>query len=104
MASVVGAVAFRTKVLTVSSSVVAITDAGWSWTAGDVDAADSAVIGVHGAGVTMTWDGTTPTATTGVPLAAGATCVMSGNGNVRNVKLIRSGASDATVSITLEKY
>ena len=104
MPSVQAPVAYRTKAATISSAAVAISAAGWSWTAGDVAAADRAVITVHTQPVVMTWDGTTPTATLGMYLPAGATVVVSGNKNVQAVQLIRQGGSDATVSVTLEKY
>lgn len=79
-----------------------ITAAGWNWAAGDLAKADRAVITAHTQPVVITWDGTTPTATLGRVLAAGATLEISGNDNVRNIQLIRQGGSDATASITLE--
>lgn len=104
MPSLQAPVAYRTKSATISSTAVAISAAGWSWTAGDLAAADRAVITAHGQPAVVTWDGTTPTATLGMDLAAGATVVVSGNKNVQAVQLIRQGGSDATVSVTLEKY
>lgn len=104
MPSVVTAAAYRTKMATISNSAVGISDAGWSWTAGDVAAADQAIITAHTQPVCMTWDGTTPTATTGMYIAAGGTVTVQGAVNVQNIKLIRQGGSDATVSITLEKW
>jgi hypothetical protein len=97
------AVAFRTKAATISSAAVAISAAGWSWVTGDLAAADQCVITAHTQPVVVTWDGTTPTATLGMYVGAGATVVISGNQNVQRVNLIRQGAADATVSITLEK-
>lgn len=104
MASMQARTAYRTKAATISSTAVAISAAGWSWTAGDVEAADAAVITAHSQPVVVTWDGTTPTATVGQHVAAAATIRVEGNANVQNVKLIRQAGSDATVSITLEKY
>jgi len=46
----------------------------------------------------------TPTATVGLYFPAGGTVTVAGNDNVQAVKLIRQGGSDATVSITLERY
>lgn len=96
--------AYRTKAATISNSAVAISAAGWSWTSGDLAKADAAVVSAIGNGVSLTWDGTTPTATLGMPLPAGSTVEIEGNGNVQALQLIRSGSGDATVSITLEKF
>lgn len=104
MAGLTVPVAFRTKAATISTAAVAISAAGWSWTAGDLVAADVAHVSAIGQGVSMTWDGTVPTATLGMPIAAGSTVAVEGNANVQAIQLIRSGSSDATVSITLEKY
>lgn len=104
MPSLQASVAYRTKTSTISNSAVAISAAGWSWTAGDLAAADFAMITAHAQPVVITWDGTTPTSTTGLYLGAGNTVAITGNANVQAVQLIRQGSSDATVSITLEKY
>ncbi len=96
--------AYQTKTNTVSNSAVAISAAGWSWTAGNLALADAAQITAHSNPVCVTWDGTTPTATTGALIASGATVTVHGNANVQAIKLIRQGGADATVSITLEKY
>ena len=97
-------VAYRTKTVTISTAAVLISAAGWSWTAGDVAAADAAVVSAIGQGISMTFDGTTPTATLGVPVPAGSTVTVEGFTNVANIQLIRSGGADATVSVTLEKW
>lgn len=104
MASVQAPKAFRTKTSTISNSAVAISAAGWSWTIGDLTSADYAVITAHTQPVIVTWDGTTPVATTGRHIAAGGTVTITGNANVQAVQLIRQSGSDATVSITLEKF
>ncbi len=104
MAGVVAPVAYRTKAATISDAAVAVSAAGWSWTAGDLAAADVAYVSAIGQGVSLTWDGTTPTAALGMPLAAGSTVELQGNANIQAIQLIRSGASDATVSITLARF
>lgn len=104
MPSVQAAFGYQTKTATISNSAVAISAAGWSWTAGNLAAADQAVITAWSQGISMTWDGTTPTATCGMALAAGASATVVGNRNVQALQFIRSGGSDATVSVTLEKY
>jgi hypothetical protein len=62
------------------------------------------VITSHSQASVVTWDGTTPTATVGRAIAAAGTLEIVGNANVQAIQLIRAGGSDATVSITLEKY
>lgn len=104
MPSLQAQVAYRTKAATISNTAVAISAAGWSWTAGDLAAADSAVITAHSQPVVITYDGTTPTATLGMVIATGATVTITGNANVQVVQLIRQGGSDATVSITLQRF
>ena len=104
MAGLQAPLAFRTKAATISSIAVAISAAGWSWTAGDLAAADVAHVSAIAQGVSMTWDGTTPTATLGMPIPAGSTVAVEGNANIQAIQVIRSGGSDATVSITLERY
>lgn len=104
MPSLQAPIAFRTKALTISSTALAISAVGWSWTAGDVESADRAVITTHTQPIIVTWDGTTPTATLGQHVAAGSSLTISGNVNVQNVKMIRQGGSDATASVTLERY
>lgn len=94
----------ETKATAIAGTTVAISAAGWSWSTGSLAAADSAVITAHGAGVVMTWDGTTPTATVGLLIPAGASVRLLGNRNVQAVKLIQQSGVSATVSITLEKY
>lgn len=104
MPSLQAARGYQTKAATISTAAVAISAGGWSWTAGYLALADHAVITAHTNGVTLTWDGTTPTATLGRALAAGATITVQGNANVQALQFIRSGGSDAVVSVTLEKY
>lgn len=96
--------AYALKGNTISTSALPITDASWSWGATDLAGADQAVVACNTNGVVVTWDGTAPTASLGVPLAAGEWVLVKGNANVQNLKLIRSGGSDAAVTVTLEKY
>jgi hypothetical protein len=96
--------AFRTKTATISNSVAAIADAGWSWTAGDLAAADRAKITAHTNPICVTWDGTAPAATTGMYVAVGATVEIEGNANILALKFIRQGAGDGVASVTLEKW
>lgn len=96
-------IGYQTKTAAIADSAVAISAGGWAWTAGNLALAERAVVSAWTNGVSLTWDGTTPTATTGLPLAAGETVMIDGNANIQALQMIRSGASNATVSITLEK-
>ena len=96
--------AYQTKAATIGAAAVAISAAGWSWTAGYLAAADQATITAWSNGVSITWDGTTPTATLGMAIASGATVTVTGNRNIQAIQLIRSGGGDATASVTLSKY
>lgn len=105
MASIQAPTAYQTKTCTVTTpGVVTMATAGWSWTAGNVALADQAVITAHSNPITITWDGTAPTATTGLYVPAFSTVVVTGNANVQALQFIRAGAGDAVVSITLEKF
>lgn len=96
--------AYRTKTYTVSSAAVAISAAGWSWSAGDLAQADRAYVTAHTNPLVLTWDGTTPTATTGMYVGAGATVLVEGNANIQALQMIRQGGADAVASVTLEKW
>lgn len=96
--------AYSLKGNTISSTALAISHASWNWGASDLAEADKAIIACNTNGVVVTWNGTDPTASLGIPLAAGANLVITGNANIQALKLIRSGGSDAAVSVQLEKY
>ncbi|MCB0190638.1 MAG: hypothetical protein KDJ65_01695 [Anaerolineae bacterium] len=81
-----------------------ISDGSWSWGATDLAEADRAIVACNSNGVVVTFEGTAPTSTLGVPLAAGDHLIVEGNDNIQALKLIRSGGSDAAVSVQLEKY
>lgn len=44
-------------------------------------------------------DGTDPTATDGMPIAAGSTVEIKGKDSISRLKMIRSGGADATVHV-----
>lgn len=105
MASIQAPKAYQTKTCTVTTpGVITMASGGWSWTAGYVALADQAVITAHTNPVTITWDGTAPTATVGMYVPAFSTVVVTGNANVQALQFIRAGGADAVVSITLEKF
>lgn len=105
MASTNHPTAYQTKTCTVTTpGVITMASAGWSWTAGNVALADQCVITAHNNPVTITWDGTAPTATTGLYVGAFSSVAIQGNANVQALQFIRAGGADAVVSVTLEKY
>ena len=95
--------AFEMKGNTISDSVLAISNASWSWGSTDLSSAEKAIIVSNAEGVVISWDGTDPTTTLGLPIPEGSSVEISGNPNIQNLKFIRSGASDATVTVILEK-
>lgn len=96
--------AYALKGNTISTTALAISDASWSWGSTDLANADQAVVACNSNGVVVSYDSTDPTSTLGIPLAAGERLVVKDNANVQNIKLIRSGGSDAAVSVQLEKF
>lgn len=64
-------------------------------------AAIAEIIGSNGLIYTM--DGSTPTATNGGRLGQGDTLTLAGTQKIQNLKMIRSGSTDATVNLTYYK-
>ena len=95
--------AYATKTVSVSSTALLITDAGFSWAATDVSTADRALITSFTNGISVAWSGATPTATLGHAIAANGTLEVVGQENVKHLQFIRL-TSDATVSVTLSKF
>ncbi len=63
-----------------------------------------AVLNVVGAnGLHLTMDGSTPSATNGTTLAGGDEFTVSGHQKLKDLLMIRSGASDATVNVIYYK-
>lgn len=89
---------------TISNAAKAISHADFGWTAGSLAKADYAMISAVSADVMFTYDGTDPTATLGHPLVADQIIRIEGNPHIQALKFIRKGSSDATMTITLEKF
>lgn len=96
--------AYEVKSNTISNTAEGISHADWSWSSGYVAQAEQAVISCHTNGIVFTYDGTTPTSTLGILLAAGERYTVKGNANILNISMIRSGGSDALVCVQLEKH
>lgn len=67
-----------------------------------VNAASSVLISVRTGSINFTTDGTTPTTSTGHAVAEGGSVQLVGPRVVSALKLIRNGASNATIDVTLE--
>lgn len=76
------------------------TPARWAFTY-PATAAIAEIIGTNG--IIYTLDGSTPTLTNGGRLGQGDTLTLAGTQKVKNLKMIRSGAADATVNLTYYK-
>lgn len=90
-------IAYAHDQFTVSNTAKGVDEDGVSLTSGPTNCI--AVIIYTSTAIRYTIDGTTPTATVGMPVAAGATFIVTGPSNVDNLKLIRQ-ATDSTVDCT----
>ncbi len=92
-----------TKSATISNTAKAIGHADFGWGAQDLAKANAAWISAS-QGVRYTFDGATdPTATLGHPIAADGTNYIPDARLVRDLRFIRTGGSDAVVTISLLK-
>ncbi len=107
---------YATEQVTVSTSVMTPTTAlvdniaqtetdgssptRWAFTY-PATAAMAEVIGANG--IIYTLDGSTPTSSNGGRLGQGDSLTLAGTQKVKNLKMLRSGASDATVNLTYYK-
>lgn len=87
---------------TVSTTAVGLADAPFSFSSANLLLADEAIITTTTAGVRFRIDGGTPTSSSH-SIASGSTYTITGSQNIRNLKMIRDGGSDATVAVTLLK-
>jgi hypothetical protein len=85
---------------TVRSTALALTDAPFSFTAAQLANANTVIVTANANAVVMLSDGTAPTATKGIHIAASSNYQVDGKNNIANMQLIRS-ASDATVTVVL---
>jgi hypothetical protein len=103
MPSLQTTVAYRARSATIGSSAIQISDVSFGWQAGELAAAEVAILTARGAGVMYLYDGTAPSATLGHLLAQNGTVEVVGNANIQALRFIREGASDATMTVTLKK-
>lgn len=88
---------------TVSDTALALTDIG-DITAAQLDKADRVRLTVNSNAIHYRYDGGDPTTTSGHYVGTNATFVIDGHANLQALRLIRSGSSDATVAVTLERF
>lgn len=86
--------------IAISTTAQTLIDIGFS--AAEVKAADVMRLTVEAQPVRYRYDGTAPTAAEGHPLIAAEVLILTGGENLVNFQIIRSGATDAEVRITLE--
>jgi len=87
---------------TVSTTALDLTAGTFGFTEAQLYEADEAFVDVQGNPVNYRTGTTAPTSTDGHALAAGDTVTIYGQ-DIPALQLIRSGASDATVVVTLRK-
>ena len=90
------------KGMTISSAVILISNAGFSWGTNDLARAQRAYLTAYTNPINVSWAGVDPTATLGVALATGATIEVVGGENINNLRFLRQGASDGVISVLLE--
>lgn len=100
MADIVKTRAFAFDQHTISSAALALADL--DFTQDQVDETARVVISVRSGEVNIAYDGTTPTTSLGHIFTAGDIFEILGNNDVQNLQLIRNGAVDAVVDVTLE--
>jgi hypothetical protein len=107
---------YATEQVTVSTSVAVptsskVTNSAGGYTDGSTLVrwavtfpATAAMVEVIGSnGLIYTLDGSTPTSTNGSRLGSGDVLTLAGTQKIANLKMVRSGASDATANITYYK-
>lgn len=93
-------VASMSEKLTVNDSVDVLTASKYQDTAGQGRPASAAIISVDSQPIRFTLDGTTPDATTGHGANADDVIILSSIAQIKALKMLREGGSDATVQVT----
>lgn len=92
-----------TKQVTISSAAVLLTALPVDpFTAAQVLAAARAVITVRTSQINIRYDGTSPTVAIGHLFLVGDVFEILGNNNIERLEIIRNGATDADITVTLE--
>lgn len=98
-----GTPSYEFEKITVSTSAIGITATKVHKQSASAPTRDArfAVITVESQPIRYRTDGTDPDATTGHALAATDILILDNFDDIRRLRMIRSGASDATVQVTL---
>lgn len=86
--------------IAISTTAKTLIDIGF--TTSQIDSAVKIRLTVEAQPVRYRYDGAAPTATEGHPLIATDELIIYGQQNIEQFQIIRSGASDATVRVTME--
>ncbi|NIN36645.1 MAG: hypothetical protein GTO60_16740 [Gammaproteobacteria bacterium] len=86
---------------TISDTALGLVDL--DFTQAQVDDASRAVISVRSGSINIRYDGTAPTIAIGHTWFTGDTFAIVGRYNTDALQIIRNGASDAVIDVTLEK-
>lgn len=104
-------VGFNSEAITVSTVAIGFTAAKITDTVGD----DASYGGVSAMAVAATfhtsddirikWDGASPTASVGIPVAGGSIFVLKGEGNIAQLRMIKASTAsgDSTVDVVYER-
>jgi len=90
----------KMKSATISNAAKAIDHADFAWGNADLGTANAAWISSTQA-VRYTFDGTDPTTTLGHPIGADGTVYIPDARLIRDLKFIRTGGSDAVLTVSL---
>lgn len=101
MPNIIKTVASAFNQETISDTALFLTD--MTFTDAQVEAASRAIIAVRSGSINIRYDGTSPTTDVGLNFVAGNFFQIDGNADIRTLELIRNGASDAVVDISLEQ-
>ncbi len=96
-------VAYDFETLVVSNSAVGLTQSKYRPDSGPQDNATKAFLTLEGGQIRYTFHGSNPTTTVGHVLDAGGFLVAEGQHQMEKLKLIRTGSTDGTFSISYER-
>jgi hypothetical protein len=98
-------IGFAYEQLTVTAGVQVLTPSKYAVTAGNpgYEAAASAFLTLNGGDIRYTYDGTTPTSSTGHVLRDGGTLTLVGQNQMGTFKCIQTGSTSSEISVTYER-
>jgi len=87
---------------TVADVVVALGTAPFDFSTANLLRAAEAIVVANTNGIVITWEGTNPTATLGMPVAAGSHYVVEGRDDIPRVRIISKDTVAADVTVFLK--